>query len=625
MRNPIPVSVKLHSMLLPVLAMSFTAILVTWQSLSVNSTELIRALQLKELASRSLMLVITQSDATKSMILDPDSAISGRRKIAAYDANLALLRDIALMTESEQTLATIRKLTWLDDNELQPVDTLLLEALLDGHPLLARKLYSEKYEPSRSRYETLVRQLGIQADQQAAAAARSLQDKNRASLRAICLALGVGTLVVATILILLTKSVTMQLQAEINARRKTMDDLAAARDQALEAASIKSSFLANMSHEIRTPMNGLLGLTELVLDTDLDHEQRESLETALHCGQGLLELLNNILDLSKIEAGKLTNESIDFDLIQEAQRTIVIFGTQAKAHGVELKWEAQQSFPCFIRADAAKIRQVMFNLVGNAIKFTAAGKVVLSIEWNGGDTSPPVARIVVTDTGIGMAEQVRGRLFEPFTQGDNSTTRQYGGTGLGLAICKRLVESMGGMIGLNSELGKGSSFWFTIPFQTANAIQIADAGTHPAGPRVISSDRARPHILVAEDNRINQRVLRSFLDKLECDSEFVDSGIGALAALNRSRFDLILMDCQMPEMDGYAATAEIRTREDRLQLRRMPIIALTAHALAEDRERCLSCGMDDFLTKPVGGEQIARVLATWLPVECEAVAGSVTI
>jgi len=606
MRKSFSVPVKLYSMLLPELAMSLIVILITWHSLGVNSTELIKALRMKEFALESLALVITQGDSTKSMMLDPDDATSGKRKIAAYDANVALLHDIAGATESAGMRETVLKLALIDENELQPVDTLLLEALLDGHPALARRLYSEKYEPSRSRYEDLVRQLCSQADAQAATAARMLQEKNRSSLQTICEALAVGTILLAAILILVTRSVQKQLQAEIDARRKTMEEVAAARDQALEASRVKSTFLANMSHEIRTPMNGVLGLTEMVLDTDLHKDQRESLEMALQCGHGLLGLLNNILDLSKIEAGKLSHETITFDLMAEAKVSAALFGPQATRQGVELRLQAGGGFPERIQGDAGKIRQVMNNLVGNAVKFTSEGQVTLSVELDPADSRGQTALIAVTDTGIGISDMVQARLFEPFTQGDSSTTREYGGTGLGLAICKKLVETMGGRIGLKSEPGKGSSFWFTIPFQIPRSPVILEA----SAPR--RTLKHRPQILVAEDNHVNQRVIRGLLKNLDCDSEVVDSGLGALAAHKRSQFDLVLMDCQMPEMDGYSATAQIREREDRLKLRRTPIVALTAHALVGDRERCLNSGMDDFLTKPISREQISTMLATWL-------------
>ncbi|MEO8126728.1 MAG: ATP-binding protein, partial [Bryobacteraceae bacterium] len=333
----------------------------------------------------------------------------------------------------------------------------------------------------------------------------------------------------------------------------------------------------------------------------------------LQCGHGLLGLLNNILDLSKMEAGKVPQERISFDLVAEAKLSSALFSAQAKRQGVELRLRTDDHLPELIQADPAKIRQVINNLVGNAVKFTSHGEVTLSVEMDPSAEGKQVARIAVTDTGIGISDIVQARLFEPFMQGDNSTTREYGGTGLGLAICKKLVEGMGGTIGLKSEPGKGSSFWFTVPFQVPDSADAAETAAPASKAQYDAAPTHRPHILVAEDNRVNQMVIRGLLRNLNCDSEVVDSGLEALAAHTRSQFDLVLMDCQMPEMDGYSATAQIREREDRLKLPRTPIVALTAHALAGDRERCLNSGMDDFLTKPISREQISTMLSTWLP------------
>ncbi len=611
MRKSISVSVKLYSMLVPVLVMSVATIVVTWRSFGVNSTELIRALQMKEFAVRLHMLVIAQSDATKLMILDPENAIGGRRKIEAYDANVALLRDIAGATESALMLDTVRRLTVVDEFEIQPLETLFLEALLGGRPQLAKTLYFTQYEPARTRYEALVRRLGDQADTEAAAAARALQEKNRSSLRTISGALGIGTLAVAAILLLMTRSVQKQLQTEIDERRKTMSEVAKARDEALEASRIKSNFLANMSHEIRTPMNGLLGMTEVVLGTNLNRQQRESLEVAHQCGKGLLELLNNLLDLSKIEAGKLSHESIDFNLLPEMKRILSIFDGQARLKGVDLQWSVGEDFPQLIKSDQGKMCQVLTNLVGNAVKFTGSGSVRLHASIRKHGDGAPCVYLGVSDTGIGITAATQTRLFQPFTQGDDSTTRKYGGTGLGLAICKQLVESMGGKIGIESETGIGSLFWFTVPFVPADFTPKVERECPASG--IFLGPGTRPRILVVEDNAVNQMVICRLLAQLECDTESAKTGIDAIAAYNRSHFDLVLMDCQMPEMDGYETTLAIRNRERAMRFPRTRIVALTAHALRGDRERCLEAGMDDYLTKPISRQQLLGALAAWLP------------
>ena len=559
-----------------------------------------RSVQLESLHASMHELDALEWEAIGAGVVEAETLQELRQVRGHIDAGL---RDLAIAAADPLRRAFEAYLDAVD-LEIFALDSGLLEE--------AKVLDETSVDPT---FETLAEQLEVRSRQQRQEARAQTQVIRVLSAVLLLVAAGVTSLLMqrsgrARLRVVLAEldqrtlgEANDQLQAEIVARKQVELELRTAKQQVESQLAAKSSFVATMSHEIRTPMNGALGMAELLLETDLSSRQRGYAQAILECCGSLQGILGNIMDFSKLQAGDLQFESVDFDLTQVVAAVVGLYHAAARGNGIALTSAIDADVPTLLRGDGLRLQQLLRILIGNAVKFTREGGVAITVDVLHRDSDRAMLRISVRDTGIGIDAATQARLFEPFVQAECDSTRRFGGTGLGLAIARGLAAAMGGRLMCRSEVGVGSEFHLEVPFRR----QVTDRRSAPAADTSVAPELGGRRVLLVEDNVVNQRITATILKRWGCVVEVAGNGVEAVQRAAGSKFDVILMDCQMPELDGYGATARIREGE-LASTGHVPIVALTANAGPGDRQRCLQAGMDEYLAKPFRAWQLAAVL-----------------
>lgn len=607
-------------------------ILVFLGTLTFKSTQMLISSTNREMQS---LKVIANLDNVVSLVKDAQIGvqgyvITGREHLLNnyYAALKAIPREIEILKDLTFAHSDQRKrvevLTQLIDAGFDEMNNIVSIRKRQGFPSAAVRIRTDKSKDLMDKIRVLAKST---VDE------KSILLKNRPEEVKFAVKLTNIVLPSSFFLLLIASFVVRR---HIKKRKAIEAELLKRREEALDASHFKSVFLANMSHEIRTPMNGIIGMTELILETPMNDQQRKYAELINMSASNLLRIVNVVLDVSKIEAGKIELNKEVFSIYELVINRIDLLSLQAKEKRIQIESHVAQDVPLRIVGDPVRFDQILTNLIGNSIKFTPeGGKVSVGVrKLESIDDDACVTLLCeVTDNGIGIAEDVRHKLFKPFSQADSSTTRKYGGTGLGLSICRHLIELMSGEIQVESEQGKGARFWFTVKMalpdqsnseSSASSFSLgkrAGACTTNGDGLIMGNHHAvsaTKRILVAEDNLINQLIVIKQLESMGYEVTAANNGREVLGWLKRESFDLVLMDCQMPEMDGYQATREIRLCErqgagvaDKLPVH-LPIIALTANAMQGDAEICKAAGMDDYLAKPVKKPELAKMIDRWM-------------